>query len=40
MTKYIYIASPMRLYKGSFGSNSVSPEQPNVFRKELDYITI
>lgn len=38
MTQYIYIASPMRLPKGSFGSNSVSPEQPNVFRNELDFI--
>lgn len=38
MTQHIYIASPMRLPKGSFGSNSVSPEQPNVFRSELDYI--
>ena len=35
MTQYIYIASPMRLPKGSFGSNPVSPEQPNVFKNEL-----
>lgn len=38
MTQYIYIASPKRLSKGLFGSNSVSPEQPNVFRNELDFI--
>lgn len=37
MTQYLYIASPLRLAKGSFGSNSVSPEQPNVYRNELDF---
>lgn len=37
MTQYSYIASPMRLPNGSFGSNPVSPEQPNVFRSKLDY---
>ncbi|WP_339235557.1 hypothetical protein [Oceanobacillus sp. FSL W7-1281] len=37
MTQYIYIASPMKLPKGSFGSNPVSPKQPNIFRTELDY---
>jgi hypothetical protein len=38
MTQYIYIASPMRLPKGSFDSHSVSPEQLNVFRNELDFV--
>ncbi|RLL41141.1 hypothetical protein D8M04_18040 [Oceanobacillus piezotolerans] len=38
MTQYIYIASPMRLPEGSFGFNPISPEQPNVFRNELDFI--
>ncbi|ALC83059.1 MULTISPECIES: hypothetical protein [Bacillus] len=37
MTQYIYIASPMRLPTGSFGLNPVSPEQPNVFKTELDF---
>ena len=37
MTQYIYIASPMRLPQGSFGSNLVSSEQPNVFKSELDF---
>lgn len=37
MTQYIYIASPMRLPKGSFGSNPLSSEQPNVFKNELDF---
>ncbi|MFJ5760835.1 hypothetical protein ACIQAA_17360 [Neobacillus sp. NPDC093182] len=36
MTQYIYIASPRRLSKGSFGLNPVSPGQPNVFKTELD----
>src|SRR5690625_3716581 len=38
MTQYVYIASPKRLPKGSFGSNFISLEQPNVFRNELDFI--
>lgn len=38
MTQYIYIASPMRLPIGSFGSNPVSPEQPNVFKSEYDFL--
>lgn len=37
MTQYIYIASPMRLPKGSFGLIPLSPEQPNVFINELDF---
>ncbi|MFD9625352.1 hypothetical protein [Peribacillus muralis] len=37
MTQYIYIASPMRLPNGSFGSNPLSSEQPNVFINELDF---
>ncbi|WML46717.1 hypothetical protein RCG23_13795 [Neobacillus sp. PS3-34] len=37
MTQYIYLASPMRLPKGSFGSKSVSPKKPNVFKNELDF---
>ena len=37
MTQYIYIASPMRLLEGSFGSNPLSPEQPNVFKNEFDF---
>lgn len=37
MTQYIYIASPVRLPKGSFGLNPVSSEQPNVFRNEFDF---
>ncbi|MCM3491137.1 hypothetical protein M3689_17700 [Alkalihalophilus marmarensis] len=37
MTQYIYIASPMRLPSGSYGSNPVSAEQPNVYRNELDF---
>ena len=37
MTQYIYIASPMRLPKGSFGSYPLSPEQPNVFKNEFDF---
>ncbi len=36
MTQYIYIASPVRLPKGSFGLNPVSPQNPNVFKTELD----
>ena len=38
MTQYIYIASPMKLPQGSFGSNPVSSEQPNVFKSELDFV--
>ena len=38
MTQYIYIASPMKLPQGSFGSNPVSSEQPNVFHTELDFV--
>ncbi|MFD1412271.1 hypothetical protein [Oceanobacillus jeddahense] len=37
MTQYIYLASPMKLPKGSFGSNLVSPDQPNIYRTELDF---
>jgi hypothetical protein len=37
MTQYIYIASPVKLRKGSFGSRPLSPEQPNVFKDELDF---
>lgn len=37
MTQYIYLASPMRLPKGSFGSNPLSPDQPNVFKNELEF---
>ena len=37
MTQYIYIASPMRLPEGPFGSIPLSPEQPNVFKNELDF---
>ncbi|WP_040979339.1 hypothetical protein [Oceanobacillus jeddahense] len=37
MTQYIYLASPMKLPKGSFGSNPVSSYQPNIFRTELDF---
>jgi len=38
MSQYIYITSPARLPVGSFGSNPVSPEQPNVFRNEFDFV--
>ncbi|TDK58173.1 hypothetical protein E2K98_24985 [Bacillus salipaludis] len=37
MTQYIYIASPLRLPKGSFGSTPISPEQPNIFKDEYDF---
>lgn len=37
MTQYIYLASPMKLAVGEFGSNPVSPEQPNVFNSEYDF---
>ncbi|MFK9090716.1 hypothetical protein [Bacillus salipaludis] len=37
MTQYIYLASPMKLPKGSFGLNPMSPEQPNIFETELDF---
>ncbi|MBV7509768.1 hypothetical protein KW850_32335 [Bacillus sp. sid0103] len=40
MTQYIYLASPMRLPKGSFGSKPVSPKKPNVFKNELDFTHI
>lgn len=40
MTQYIYIASPLRLPKGSFGQSPLSPEQPNVFKNELDFAHI
>ncbi|WEG18914.1 hypothetical protein PQ478_10625 [Alkalihalophilus pseudofirmus] len=40
MTQYIYIASPMRLPSGSYGTNPVSLEQPNVYRNELDFTHI
>ncbi|WP_117170059.1 hypothetical protein [Paraliobacillus sediminis] len=36
MKQYIYIASPMKLLNGSFGSTHLSPEQANVFKDELD----
>lgn len=38
MTQYIYIASPMSLPQGSFGENPISPEKPNVFKTELDFV--
>ncbi|MGE6376017.1 hypothetical protein [Peribacillus muralis] len=38
MTQYMYIASPMRLPNGSFGSKPLSLEQPNVFLNELDFM--
>lgn len=31
------MASPMKLPEGSFGLKPVSPEQPNVFKDELDF---
>ena len=37
MTQYIYIASPMRLPQGSFGSNPVSSKKNNVFKNSLDF---
>lgn len=37
MTQYIYIASPMKLPQGSYGSNPVSSGQPNIFKSELDF---
>lgn len=37
MTQYIYLASPMRLVDGSFGSDPISPEQPNVFKSEFEF---
>ncbi|MEJ8766732.1 hypothetical protein WKU33_12835 [Oceanobacillus sp. HCA-5259] len=37
MTQYIYLASPIRLPKGSFGQSSLAPEQPNIFKSELDF---
>lgn len=37
MTQYIYLASPIRLPKGSFGQSPLSPEQPNIFNSELDF---
>lgn len=37
MTQYIYLASPMKLPKGSFGSKPVSHKKPNVFKDELDF---
>jgi hypothetical protein len=37
MTQYIYLASALRLPKGSFGSVPVSPKKPNVFKNELDF---
>lgn len=40
MTQYIYIASPMKLPQGSFCSNPVSSEQPNVFKSELDFANL
>ncbi|MFZ3591149.1 hypothetical protein ACOI1C_18370 [Bacillus sp. DJP31] len=40
MTQYIYIASSMRLPKGSFGSNPLSFEKPNIFRDELDFTNV
>jgi hypothetical protein len=40
MTQYIYLASPMRLPKGSFGSKPLSSKKPNVFKNELDFTHI
>ncbi|MFV8828492.1 hypothetical protein [Alkalihalobacterium sp. APHAB7] len=37
MTQYIYIASPMRLKAGSFGSKPVSVERPHIFHNEWDF---
>jgi len=37
MTRYIFIASPIKLPKGEFGSNPLSKEKPNVFKTELDF---
>ncbi|GAE29326.1 hypothetical protein [Halalkalibacter hemicellulosilyticus] len=37
MTQYIYLASPLRLPKGSFGLNPISSEAPNVFGNEVDF---
>jgi hypothetical protein len=37
MTQYIFIASPIKLHQGDFGSNPVSKEQPNVYNTELDF---
>lgn len=38
MTQYVYLASPVKLPVGSFGLNPVSPDRPNVFQTELDFV--
>ncbi|MGM0847033.1 MAG: hypothetical protein ACQEUT_18910 [Bacillota bacterium] len=38
MTQYMYIASPNKLPQGSFGASPVSPDKPNVFKTELDFV--
>ncbi|MGD6802764.1 hypothetical protein [Rossellomorea aquimaris] len=38
LTQYIYIASTNKLPQGSFGTNPVSPEKPNIFKTELDFV--
>ncbi|MGD6967524.1 hypothetical protein ACQCVP_13925 [Rossellomorea vietnamensis] len=38
LTQYIYIASTNKLPQGSFGSNPVSPDNPNIFKTELDFV--
>ncbi|AVQ97752.1 hypothetical protein OBCHQ24_01335 [Oceanobacillus iheyensis] len=38
MTQYIYIASPTRLSEGSFGASPISPEKPNIFKNEFDFV--
>ncbi|OZM57720.1 hypothetical protein CIB95_04970 [Lottiidibacillus patelloidae] len=37
MTQYIYIASPTRLPKGSFGSEPSNHDKDNCFKNDLDY---
>lgn len=37
MTQYIYIASPLKLATGTFGSKSISSDKPAFFESELDY---
>ena len=37
MTQYIYLASSIKLPKGSFGQSPLAPDQPNVFNGELDF---
>lgn len=37
MSQYIYIASPVKLPKGTYGYNPISHDRPNIFNTELDY---